>query len=155
MILLCNNDGVHKLYLGFSPPLSYHACKTVTQHMSCWHNTGLSNEEKITSTLLTCQYWLSLWAYMYCITYGHICIVFPMGIYVLYTFNCIGMTVNIFELNWIELISSGHICHLSKTWCCQNIRLLRYWYLTKTSLEYACCIFLFGANCSLGPFQLD
>ena len=27
-----------------------------------------------------------------------------MGIYVLYTFNCIGMTINIFELNWIEFI---------------------------------------------------
>ena len=26
-----------------------------------------------------------------------------MDIYVLYTFNCIGMTINIFELNWIEL----------------------------------------------------
>ena len=25
-----------------------------------------------------------------------------MDIYVLYTFNCIGMTINIFELNWIE-----------------------------------------------------
>ena len=40
---------------------------------------------------------------MYCIPYGHICIVFLVGIYVLYTFNCIGMTINIFELNWIEI----------------------------------------------------
>ena len=36
-------------------------------------------------------------------------------------------------------ISNVHIFHFSKIWCCQNILLLRYWHLTHTSLEYACC----------------